>query len=92
MKVLKVKKFDPLPGTEWAPSSYPGDGAYETKVGLFIIVNGTIQVGSSPALSLLVEMPEKENAGNSSDSISGDTFLKALAIAQDPMLARDLLK
>jgi hypothetical protein len=85
----------------WMVTSYKSDGLYlvkdEFNTSSFIqvfnnCVYGTVLAPNfSPETSEVTELTvQKESTQR--DSITGDTLLRALAIAQDPQLAKDLLK
>lgn len=100
MRHIEVKEFVAPVGKEYDVSVYPGRGAYlniENNTLFFVLcpVGSALPYVSSMAVgtasSMLVELPEPTLELTSNPGFSEDFILKALAIAQSPQLAVNLL-
>lgn len=102
MKCIKVTEFAPPAGKEYDANAYPGEGlflhpatkslvcVYSTP---FSSVACALLVGSGAMDRFVEEFPEVDAApvAPPTTSYSEDFILKALAIAQQPQLAVNLL-
>jgi hypothetical protein len=98
MKCIKVTEFAPPVGKEYDANAYPGEGLFlhpATRALVcvysppFSSIGCAVLVGSGTMDYLLEEFPEPVSAP--APSFSEDFILKALAIAQQPQLAVNLL-
>lgn len=100
--VIEIKKFSPPPGKEYDASQYPGPGLYQnpTTMVWYLVyamagsTSGSVAEIGCSALPPFPSTPSVESAG-AEPTISGITaadMLKAIAISQNPLLAKELLK
>jgi len=97
MKALILKDFQQTEGNKWLGDKYPGPGLYQVGSDLILVYkSGTVMCTASAldAQHLLEEVPlpvEQVAAAPAHTGISEDFVLRALAIAQQPTLATQLL-
>lgn len=100
MKYIKVTEFAPPLGKEYDAASYPGHGFFLHPVtrtltcvssAPFCSVPSACMVGSGTMDALIEEFQELTATSAPTTSYSEDFILKAIAIAQQPQLAVNLL-
>ncbi len=100
MKCIKVTEFAPPPGKEYDALAYPGQGLFihpTTKqlicvsAPAFTTAYCASMVGIGSLNHLLEDFPEAVYPAPPAPTFSEDFMLKALAIAQQPQLAVNLL-
>lgn len=96
MRHIKVSDHVTPIGQEYTVGSYPGPGVYyNRKTKMLYTVDESISVGLPPSVLDFLEDAEQfstvESTVTPSPGFSEDFMLKALAIAQSPQLAINLL-
>lgn len=71
MAVIQLREFTPPAGSEWSSTSYPGEGAYLTPFGVFVVFNNCVWGLNSPGWERLV-------SGARATSTSGDVDIHRL--------------
>lgn len=101
-KVIEVRELVPAPGKEYMADGYPGLGLYKVPAGWALVYQSPSSV---PCVMLIgsgfvppfpmedYKEPEPQTAIlNQNNGISAADLLKAIAISQNPLLAKELLK
>jgi hypothetical protein len=105
-KIIDIKVFTPPIGQEFIVTSYPGPGIYHhpsTMAWTLIYPIGStlccLNIGVGYTCPIPVtDVPEPEpttailNQTNEASGITASDLLKAIAISQNPLLAKELLK
>lgn len=96
--LVEIKEIDPAAGQEYSVTGYPGPGLYYVRriESLVLVRNSLINWFNLPEVFLRDTCAPEFKAGplqvaSEAPMVTGDVLLKAIAIAQDPSLAKGLL-
>lgn len=96
-KIIEVREFNPPAGKEYDGTAYPGPGIYRTPTGWNMVYQCGISicamnmsVGFAPPFPMedYIEPKLEQAAGG----ITAADLIKAVAVSQNPLLAKELLR
>lgn len=98
---IEIQNFTPPPGREYDVTAWPGPGMYKTNLGSWFMVYpvGTSHCVIGLGVASLCPIPSKHRdelvppvKPEPPTGVTAQDLLKAIAISQNPLLAKELLR
>jgi hypothetical protein len=100
-KIIEVKRFSAPAGKEYEAAAYPGPGIYQSDMGWFLIYqlaptgalcSMNLGTGYNPPIPMEDYVEAKLETRDEPQGVTASDLLKAIAISQNPLLAKELLR